>query len=144
MRGGTPPPAETAKCGTISHRPMYVTEVTDRYLELLDTAFIVMRKNFTQISFLHLYQRVLLMWAWYDMLASASTLLARPWLRFRALESQQAPPRSKQAPRGKACHHRIQPFPSFQVPGVPLRMRRRFVLRSHGPLLRTDLHLRVR
>jgi hypothetical protein len=63
---------------------MYVTEVTDRYLELLDTAFIVMRKNFTQISFLHLYQRVLLMWAWYATHGACAAVAAVPCLGISA------------------------------------------------------------
>eukprot|EP00954_Amorphochlora_amoebiformis_P005235 412374-Amorphochlora_amoeboformis.AAC.1 len=37
----------------------------NKYLEMLDTAFMVMRKKSKQISFLHCYHHLLLLWAWY-------------------------------------------------------------------------------
>jgi len=37
----------------------------NKYVELLDTFFMVMRKKERQISFLHVYHHVLLIWAWW-------------------------------------------------------------------------------
>ena len=34
----------------------------NKYVELVDTAFLILRKKFTQLSMLHVYQRVLLLW----------------------------------------------------------------------------------
>lgn len=36
-----------------------------KYLELLDTVFMVLRKKIQQISFLHVYHHALMFWAWY-------------------------------------------------------------------------------
>lgn len=36
----------------------------NKFVELLDTAWMVMRKKDRQISFLHMYHHVLMMWAW--------------------------------------------------------------------------------
>lgn len=36
-----------------------------RYLELLDTLFLILRKKFTRVSILHMYQRLLQIWFWY-------------------------------------------------------------------------------
>eukprot|EP00667_Euglena_gracilis_P005435 EG_transcript_5474 len=38
---------------------------SNSYLELLDTVFVVLRKKFTRVSFLHVYQRVLMLWSWF-------------------------------------------------------------------------------
>jgi len=35
------------------------------YFELLDTAFILLRKKFRRITFLHVYQRLLMVWSWF-------------------------------------------------------------------------------
>lgn len=37
----------------------------NKYIEMLDTAFMVLRKKNDQISFLHCYHHLLLMWAWF-------------------------------------------------------------------------------
>mmetsp|Transcript_37864 Transcript_37864/g.45652 ORF Transcript_37864/g.45652 Transcript_37864/m.45652 type:complete len:299 (+) Transcript_37864:253-1149(+) len=37
----------------------------NKYIELLDTTFMVLRKKFNQMSFLHMYHHVLLVWAWF-------------------------------------------------------------------------------
>mmetsp|Transcript_11178 Transcript_11178/g.15588 ORF Transcript_11178/g.15588 Transcript_11178/m.15588 type:complete len:612 (-) Transcript_11178:35-1870(-) len=37
----------------------------NQYVDLLDTAFIVVRKKTSQMTFLHLFKRVLLMWCWF-------------------------------------------------------------------------------
>eukprot|EP00472_Partenskyella_glossopodia_P014305 CAMPEP_0197540894 /NCGR_PEP_ID=MMETSP1318-20131121/66857_1 /TAXON_ID=552666 /ORGANISM="Partenskyella glossopodia, Strain RCC365" /LENGTH=324 /DNA_ID=CAMNT_0043100007 /DNA_START=266 /DNA_END=1240 /DNA_ORIENTATION=- len=37
----------------------------NKYLEMLDTTFMVLRKKTRQISFLHCYHHLLLLWAWY-------------------------------------------------------------------------------
>jgi elongation of very long chain fatty acids protein 4 len=37
----------------------------NKYLELLDTAFMVLRKKTKQLSFLHVYHHALLIWAWW-------------------------------------------------------------------------------
>jgi len=37
----------------------------NKYLEMLDTVFMVLRKKTKQVSFLHCYHHVLLMWAWF-------------------------------------------------------------------------------
>jgi len=37
----------------------------NKYLELLDTLFMVLRKKNVQISFLHVYHHVLLIWSWW-------------------------------------------------------------------------------
>lgn len=36
-----------------------------RYLELLDTIFIILRKKFNRVSTLHMYQKLLQLWFWY-------------------------------------------------------------------------------
>jgi elongation of very long chain fatty acids protein 4 len=38
---------------------------SNKYIELCDTAFMVLRKKTNQISFLHVYHHVLLIWAWF-------------------------------------------------------------------------------
>eukprot|EP00667_Euglena_gracilis_P010732 EG_transcript_10934 len=38
---------------------------TNTYLGLLDTVFIVLRKKFRRISFLHVYERLLMVWWWF-------------------------------------------------------------------------------
>jgi len=38
----------------------------NKYLEMLDTLFMVLRKKDTQISFLHVYHHILLVWAWWS------------------------------------------------------------------------------
>eukprot|EP00941_MAST-03F_sp_MAST-3F-sp1_P003721 g3721.t1 len=37
----------------------------NKYLELLDTAFMVLRKKTKQVSFLHVYHHLLMMWSWW-------------------------------------------------------------------------------
>ena len=37
----------------------------NKYVELLDTAFMILRKKNNQVSFLHCYHHVLLIWAWF-------------------------------------------------------------------------------
>mmetsp|Transcript_22716 Transcript_22716/g.44231 ORF Transcript_22716/g.44231 Transcript_22716/m.44231 type:complete len:304 (+) Transcript_22716:55-966(+) len=37
----------------------------NKYLEMLDTVFMVLRKKTKQVSFLHCYHHVLLLWAWF-------------------------------------------------------------------------------
>lgn len=37
----------------------------NKYIELLDTTFMVLRKKNNQISFLHVYHHCLLIWAWF-------------------------------------------------------------------------------
>lgn len=37
----------------------------NKYIELLDTMFMILRKKFNQVSFLHCYHHVLLIWAWF-------------------------------------------------------------------------------
>ena len=38
---------------------------TNKYIELLDTMFMIVRKKFNQVTFLHCYHHVLLIWAWF-------------------------------------------------------------------------------
>lgn len=40
-------------------------EPRNTYLGLLDTVFIVLRKKFRRISFLHVYERLLMVWWWF-------------------------------------------------------------------------------
>ena len=37
----------------------------NKYFELMDTVFMILRKKFDQVSFLHVYHHTLLIWAWY-------------------------------------------------------------------------------
>lgn len=37
----------------------------NKYIELLDTLFMILRKKENQLSFLHCYHHILLIWAWY-------------------------------------------------------------------------------
>mmetsp|Transcript_2750 Transcript_2750/g.5075 ORF Transcript_2750/g.5075 Transcript_2750/m.5075 type:complete len:573 (-) Transcript_2750:498-2216(-) len=40
----------------------------NQYVDLLDTAFVVVRKKASHVTFLHLYKRVLLIWCWFFIL----------------------------------------------------------------------------
>nr|AAV33630.1 C20-polyunsaturated fatty acid elongating enzyme [Pavlova sp. CCMP459] len=53
--------------GPNSFRLGFVTWVhyNNKYVELLDTLWMVLRKKTQQVSFLHVYHHVLLMWAWF-------------------------------------------------------------------------------
>lgn len=37
----------------------------NKYLELLDTLFVIVRKKFTRLSVLHVYQKLLMIWSWF-------------------------------------------------------------------------------
>jgi len=53
--------------GPNSFRLGFVTWVhyNNKYIELLDTLWMVLRKKTQQVSFLHVYHHVLLIWAWF-------------------------------------------------------------------------------
>ncbi|KAG8470089.1 hypothetical protein KFE25_008510 [Diacronema lutheri] len=53
--------------GPSSFRLGFVTWVhyNNKYVELLDTVWMVLRKKSAQVSFLHVYHHCLLMWAWF-------------------------------------------------------------------------------
>lgn len=38
---------------------------TNKYMELADTLFMILRKKSVQVSFLHVYHHALLIWAWF-------------------------------------------------------------------------------
>jgi len=52
----------TANCGTLF--PVWV-HYTDKYLEFFDTYFMVLRGRMDQVSFLHVYHHVSIVWAWW-------------------------------------------------------------------------------
>lgn len=59
---GTP-----AQAGPLGFRISFLVWVhyMNKYVELLDTVFMIMRKKNNQVSFLHCYHHVLLIWSWY-------------------------------------------------------------------------------
>lgn len=61
MWGNTPQP------GALGFRISFLVWVhyNNKYVELLDTLFMVLRKKNNQISFLHCYHHILLIWAWF-------------------------------------------------------------------------------
>lgn len=57
----------TPQIGSSGFRISYLVWVhyNNKYIELLDTLWMILRKKNNQISFLHCYHHVLLIWAWY-------------------------------------------------------------------------------
>jgi len=55
------------KLGETSYQLSFLIWIhyNNKYVELLDTFFMVVRKKENQISFLHVYHHVLLIWAWF-------------------------------------------------------------------------------
>jgi elongation of very long chain fatty acids protein 4 len=37
----------------------------NKYMEMCDTLFIVLKKKFTHLSYLHVFQRIVLLWSWF-------------------------------------------------------------------------------
>jgi elongation of very long chain fatty acids protein 4 len=56
-------PEETPRAFRISF--LVWVHYNNKYIELLDTLFMILRKKNRQISFLHCYHHVLLIWAWF-------------------------------------------------------------------------------
>lgn len=66
-RAGMRPVLNKVDLGPNSFRLGFVTWVhyNNKYVELLDTVWMVLRKKSAQASFLHVYHHCLLMWAWF-------------------------------------------------------------------------------
>ena len=56
-----------AQPGVLGYRISFLVWVhyINKYVELLDTLFMILRKKNNQISFLHCYHHVLLIWSWF-------------------------------------------------------------------------------
>ena len=37
----------------------------NKYVDMLDTVFILIRKKYDQMTFLHYFQRIVLIWGWF-------------------------------------------------------------------------------